>query len=286
VPSENVSPSEPGSTAAPTGDRRARKRAERTERLLDLAAELVEQHGVGGVTMAALAEAADYAPASLYTYFPSRSALLAALQSRALRTLGRVAADHLERWDALLAAEPAPPRVAALARLCAFSGLFLTAPEHHPREFRLQQQLLVTPGAEDPDDAERVAPAAFAVLTVPQLLLGAAVDVGALDAGPAPAEGDPTATAPTVPDGSVEPSLARTLAWVVALNGALLTDGLVTGLPLRGRLLGEQLTDTLLLGWGAGATALAEARARVATWPEPGTAATDHPAPRTSEVPR
>ena len=73
MPSENV---------ATTVDRRTRKREARRDALLDLADELVEQHGVGGVTMAALAEAADYAPASLYTYFPSRSALLAALHPR------------------------------------------------------------------------------------------------------------------------------------------------------------------------------------------------------------
>ena len=173
---------------APT-DRRTRKRAARRDALLDLAADLVEQHGVDGVTMAALAEAADYAPASLYTYFSSRSALLAALQQRALATLGEVARDHLAAWDAVLDADPGrdgePPdrraRVHALARLLAFSELFLTAPEHHPREFRLQQQLLVTPGAEDTADAATVVPSAMAVLEIPRQLLAAATDRGALD---------------------------------------------------------------------------------------------------------
>jgi len=241
VPSENV--------ASP--DRRTRKRAARRDHLLDLADELVERHGVAGVTMAALAEAADYAPASLYTYFPSRSALLAALQERALVTLGGVARDHVARWDRELAERGASPELAALARLCAFSELFLTAPEHHPREFRLQQQLLVTPGAEETADAATVVPAAMSVLEVPHELLRDAVRVGALDAHPGSTDplGEPL-------DGEV----LRTFAWIVAMNGALMVDSLSTGLPSTGVGLGRELTASLLAGWGAAPEQLAAAQ--------------------------
>jgi AcrR family transcriptional regulator len=242
VPSKNV---------AASTDRRTRKRAARRDHLLDLADDLVERHGVAGVTMAALAEAADYAPASLYTYFPSRSALLAALQQRALVTLGAVARDHLTRWDQQLDASPTGPAVAALARLWGFSRLFLTAPQHHPREFRLQQQLLVTPGAEDTADAASVVPAAMSVLEVPHELLHAAVGAGALAAhgGTTDPLGEPL-------DGEV----LRTFAWVVAMNGALMVDSLSTGLPSTGVGLGEELTASLLAGWGARPDQLAEAR--------------------------
>ncbi len=212
-----------------------------------------------GVTMAALAEAADYAPASLYTYFSSRSALLAALQQRALATLGEVARDHLAAWDAVLDADPGrdgePPdrraRVHALARLLAFSELFLTAPEHHPREFRLQQQLLVTPGAEDTADAATVVPSAMAVLEIPRQLLAAATDRGALDEHEQPTDplGQP-----------IDGNLLRTFAWVVAMNGALMVDSLRTGLPSTGKALGEELTATLLAGWGADPSELRTAR--------------------------
>lgn len=207
--------------------------------------------------MAALAEAADYATASLYTYFPSRSALLADLQHRALLVLGQVAVDERQRWDASLDAHPTDPDVAALARLFAFADLFLTAPEHHPREFRLQQQLLVTPGLEDAEDAGRVAPAAFQVLAVPRDLLADAVTAGALDGGGP--EIDPLGS-------PVDVALVRTLAWVVALNGALLTDGLVIGLPTTGHDLGRHLTATLLAGWGADVERVRAARAVVDTW--------------------
>jgi len=251
VPSENVVASEPT-------DRRARKREARRDHLLDLALDLVDEHGVDGLTMAALAEAGDYATASLYTYFASRSALLAALQERALVVLGRVAEEGAANWDRALAADAdATGEVAALARLCAFSDLFLAAPTHHRREFRLQQQLLVTPGLEEAADANTVLPVALHVLGVPQRLLAEAVEVGALRPG-GPVE-DPIG-------GAVDASFARTLAWVVALNGALLTDGLVTGLPTTGALLGSQLTDALLAGWGADPADLAAARTRSARW--------------------
>ena len=87
-------------------DRRTRKRAARRNDLLDLALDLSERLGVEGVTMAALAEAADYAPASLYTYFPSRSALVAAMQQRALHTLGGLAESTLQAWELEAGARP------------------------------------------------------------------------------------------------------------------------------------------------------------------------------------
>jgi AcrR family transcriptional regulator len=236
VPSENV-------IEAPiVEDRRTRKRLARRDALLDLAADLVERHGPDGLTMAALAEAADYAPASLYTYFPSRSALLAALQERALTVLGQVAEDHLAGWNERLDGTDLDERDRALARLLAFSSLFLTAPEHHAREFHLQQRLLVTPGVEDDVDAATVVPAAMAVLDVPRRLLAAAVEAGALD--PHAPVADPI-------DEPIDGALLRTFSWVVALNGALLTDSIATGLPTTGVRLGEEITDALLRGWGA-----------------------------------
>ncbi|MCC5951770.1 MAG: TetR/AcrR family transcriptional regulator [Acidimicrobiia bacterium] len=242
-----------------TTDRRTRKRAARRDQLLDLAAELVATSGVDGLTMAALAEAADYAPASLYTYFSSRSALLAALQQRALDTLRAVAEAQVDAWSAHRGddADDAAGRLHCLARLWAFSDLFLSAPEQHPEEFRLQQQLLVATDAEEIDDAAAVVPAAMAVLAVPTRLLVDAADAGAID----------TAEQMADPLGRpVDGAVGRTLAWVVALNGALLTDGLATGLPTTGRHLGEQLTGALLRGWGADPASVHHARELSSDW--------------------
>ena len=248
MPSENVETSIPAAVT----DRRTRKRDARRDHLLDLAADLVEAVGVHGVTMTALAEAADYAPASLYTYFASRSALLAALQQRALVVLGEVAEAELSAWDSALAdhaaaSEPISKQTAALARLWAFSGLFLSAPHDHPREFCLQQQLLVSTGAEDTADAATIVPTAMIVLDVPRRLLAGAESVGALE--PLRAAADPL-------DQPIDGSILRTFAWVVALNGALMADGLTTGLPTTGHGLGTVVTEALLRGWGAPPTDL------------------------------
>ena len=250
MPSENVTTSEPG-------DRRSRKREARRDHLLDLAADLVEAQGVSGVTMAALAEVADYAPASLYTYFPSRSALVAAVQERALVSLGGVAERHLAATERLVAASALDLHGRALARLAAFGDLFLAAPARHPREFRLQQELLVTRGVEEAADAGRLVPVAMHVLDAPRRLLVAAAEAGALTVGGPIADplGEP-----------VDTPFVRTLAWVVAMNGALLTDGLVTGLPTTGAILGAQLTDALLVGWGARTEQLAAARELTRSW--------------------
>lgn len=255
VPSEND---------VATPDRRTRKREARRDGLLDLAAELVEQHGVDGLTMAALADASDYATASLYTYFPSRSALLAALQQRALAVLAQVATEAVTRWDEVLRAPvgpagPAGPALAleapeatrSLARLWAFADLFLTAPDHHPREFVLQQQLLVSPQAEDVNDALSVVPAAMAVLVVPQQLLADAAAIGAIRPGPA-------VSGPL--DDPLPLELVRTLSWVTALNGALMVDRLSTGLPTTGAHLGREITASLLVGWGADPVLVTHAR--------------------------
>lgn len=224
-------------------DRRTRKRAARRDTLLDLAAELVERGGIDALTMAALADAADYATASLYTYFSSRSELLAALQQRALQQLSLAAVEHVAHWDDQLRADSdVAPDQAALVRLWAFAELFLDAPRRFPRQFRLQQLLLVTPGVEETHDAASVVPAAMAVLEVPRRLLDDAVQVGALQ--PGPATHDPVGT-------PLDPHLVRTFAWIVALNGALMVDGLSTGLPSTGAALGHELTRALLLGWGA-----------------------------------
>jgi AcrR family transcriptional regulator len=246
VPSENADPSRD----AESPDRRTRKRAARREALLALAADLVEELGPDGLTMAALAEAADHAPSSLYTYFPSRSALMASLQQEALRKLGDVAIGAVARWDVELA--EVDDSTAALARLVAFARLFLAAPDLHPREFRLQQRLLVTEGVEDTADAAGVVPHAMAVLDTPRRLLAAAVEAGAL--APHHAVSDPL-------DQPLDGALVRTFAWMVALNGALLVDGLATGMPTTGVLLGREITATLLRGWGADADLLAAATA-------------------------
>lgn len=240
-----ASPTEPNDP-----DRRSRKRAARREALLDLADELIERDGVAGFTMASLAQAADYAPASLYTYFPSRSALFAQLQQRALGTLTEVAVEHVVLWDGHLAASVANRRERALARVIAYADLFLTSPQHHSREMRLQQELLMATGVEDLEDAASVVPSAMETLDVPRGLLAEAAEAEALTASEDP---DPISEA-------FGADLVRTFSLVVALNGSLMVDSLIAGQPATGVVLGQSLTRTLLSGWGAKPKPLGRAR--------------------------
>lgn len=254
MPSENVLTS----SIAAVPDRRTRKRDRRRDALLDLAADLVEKRGVDGLTMAALAEVSDYATASLYTYFPSRGALVSALQERALGVLADVGESSLAVWDEALG-RPRGSRaskVAALARVWGFAHLFLTAPEHHPREFHLQQELLVAPQANDAPSADLLV-AAMAVLDLPRRLLAGAVEVRALEP-PKPVvnpAGEP-----------VDAEMARTLAWISAMNGALLLDRLDIGVAISGSALGAEMTESLLRGWGADPAVVAEARTETERW--------------------
>ena len=240
-------------------DRRTRKRDQRRNHLLDLAADVVAERGLAGLTMAALAEVADYATASLYTYFSSRDALVSALQARALGVLREVGETSLARWDEALGAprDARGRRHAALARLCAFGDVFLTAPEHHPHELRLQQELLASPEGDAGEAGGIVVAAAMAVLDLPRRLLADAVEVKALVAPTVArnATGDP-----------VDGSMARTLAWVAAMNGVLLLDRLGAVVPLPGLALGRDLTDSILRGWGADTALLADARSTSTPW--------------------
>jgi len=230
-------------------DRRGRKRAARRDALIDLAGQIVAAGGVQSLTMTSLAQAADYAPASLYTYFPSRSALIATLQEEALVRLSAAARSAVEGWDVdlrMLGVAGDDPG-GSLARLWAFNDLLVRAPEEHPRDFALQQELLVAVDAETDADAARVVPSAMAVLDVPRLLLVRAAGVGAIT---------------TEPDEQV----GRTLAWVAAINGALLAGRVRSGLAVGPTSLAESITRSLLIGWGAPVDLVDSARVLALRW--------------------
>lgn len=253
-------------------DRRTRKHLARREALLDVAGDLAESGGVDAVTIAAVAEAADYAPASLYTYFPSRSALMAALQKRALAALHVAAKAEVARWESLIdppttpgatfdaidvshstptsASASAPERIGALAKLWAFADLFLTGPQRSPRHFGLQQQLMSSSPLDGPEDRATVVPTALLVLEIPRDLLDQATRRDAL----------------TLPDPQFGPNgeplngtATRTLEWVAALNGALLVDNLSEGVSSSGYSLGISMTKSMLVGWGGDAAEVAAA---------------------------
>lgn len=233
-------------------DRRTRKRLARRRELLDIAADLWDEGGPEALTLAAIGERADLTAPSLYTYFPSKSAIVAALQRDALEVLAQAAREAVDAWSA---SDGSDPHVVALGRLVAFSDLTMRAPTEHPLEFGLQQRLMASPGLEDPNDAAGVLPAAFVALAVPAALIDQAVEARAVDA-----------TDPETMLGAADSSTVRAVRWLAALHGALAVDALPVGVPADGHTMGRLLTCDLLRGWGADAERLVDAQALADDW--------------------
>ena len=95
-----------------------RRREANLERIVEAAARLVEEDGLEGLSMARLAEAADYTAGALYRYVESKDALLALLVQR---ILGDIRASMLAAVAELAAGAPAAvaPGAAATASVAA-----------------------------------------------------------------------------------------------------------------------------------------------------------------------
>ena len=86
-----------------TSDRRARRRQETIEEILDLAEAVMDEEGVNGLSLAEVARRLGVQPPSLYKYFPSLMAVFDALFRRGQE-------EHLEVMRAAMAgAEPGIP---------------------------------------------------------------------------------------------------------------------------------------------------------------------------------
>jgi AcrR family transcriptional regulator len=68
-------------------DRRARRRQETIDEVLDTAAEIMAEQGVGGLSVGEIARRMGIRPPSLYVYFPSKHAIYDALFARGARDL-------------------------------------------------------------------------------------------------------------------------------------------------------------------------------------------------------
>lgn len=87
-------------TDAVLTDRRQRRRQETIEEVLDIAAEIMAEQGVAGLSIGEIARRMGIRPPSLYVYFPSKHALYDALFARGAQAV-------LAAMEASLAARPA-----------------------------------------------------------------------------------------------------------------------------------------------------------------------------------
>lgn len=229
----------------PTG-RRARSRLLRHRTYLQLALEIVTEEGLDALTMARLARDADAAVGTVYTYFPSKAALVAEVQREAIETLGHSYVLLHARLEADLEEDPLSPDVAALVRLLGFVRFWIATFEAFPQEAGLNAMLLAQPSGMEPEDAARVVPAALRLLDAARACLDAAVDAGALD--------------PTDDHGA-----DRVVTLAAAITGVLQVRTLQPLDPhlFDGARLAEQLALDLLRAWGARPAELAQADARI-----------------------
>ncbi len=110
-----------------TKDRRLRERAEREQRFLDKAQELIQRDGLMSLQMSRIAEECDYAVGTLYQHFASKEDLLVTLATR--NCMSRVHLfERAARW-------PGPSRERMLAIVLADLMVIRAQPEH----FRLEQ---------------------------------------------------------------------------------------------------------------------------------------------------
>jgi AcrR family transcriptional regulator len=181
-----------------------------------------------------------------YTYFPSKSALVAELQRDAVEAVTRSYVAFSSRFDGEVAGGGATGEVVALAHLVGFGRFWIATFETHEEEAKLLQLLMAEPGRSVIDDVDvgRVLPAAARLLDHGRAAFERAAEIGALTPGDA---------------------MERTVVLAATLNGLLLLDRLARVDPdlFDGRRLAAATTSDLLRAWGAPDAALADAAARI-----------------------
>lgn len=232
--------------------RRQRTREKRLDAIIAAALEIVEAASLDALTMSRLAHAVDLTPGALYRYFASKDALVAALEARTIGRIGALLESQRAQWLVHL---PAEPQLASLAELVATAGFYTDLVEREPRTFRLVAATLGDPRplVDDANAGAVVAPLRELIVRVSALFL-AAEERGALAPGTPP---------------------LRTIVFWTSLHGLVSTkklDRLTEGAGwFAVDRLADELTRSLLIGWGATpamvAAALAWQRDRLAHHP-------------------
>lgn len=217
--------------------RRARNRIARYDAYLATATHVVSTEGLDALTMQRLAGELDCAVGTIYTYFPSKSALVAEVQRAAIERLKASLLLLLADADA----DPTGASAGPLVPVVAFGRFAIAAVDVFPEESRLLQLLTaeVHPTLA-PEDALRVLPVAMEYLEIGRTAIATATAAKALRPGDA---------------------MQRTVTLTAALNGVLMISRLsrwdedLLNVP---RLAHDLLID-LVAGWGGDRTAIAAA---------------------------
>src|SRR5579859_1557936 len=110
---------------ADAAGRRVRSRGARRAAVVAAAAAAIQEHGIEAVTIKSVAERLDCAVGTIYTYFPSKGSLIAAVQIEAIDRLGAFFERCGARVEAIVVGLDVD--VAALARVLAFGRSVVAA---------------------------------------------------------------------------------------------------------------------------------------------------------------
>jgi len=123
--------------------RRERKRSARIEGIVDAAMRVATEEGLAQVTTHRLAKELDLAVGALYRYFPSKDAIIEAMQKRALEDYGDILRDAMKSVRGWVVTQevPAPELVEILAIGLRYQRLV----KSHPQHFHLNNQVMGNP---------------------------------------------------------------------------------------------------------------------------------------------
>jgi AcrR family transcriptional regulator len=201
-----------------------RRRAAKTQRIVDAATAIVIEEGFDALSVQRLAEALDYTPGALYRYFSSKDAVLAEVIVGVIEAIGRELEEEAARHAS---AGPIVVLVAVARRWERFAV-------ESPNRFHLVAALMASPKLLLPDPGlSGPAIAAMLKATAPvHAALARAAAEGALT------RGDPS---------------ERGLVLFAALQGALLLRKQSLHAPelIDARRIYAATLGTLLRGWGA-----------------------------------
>ena len=168
--------------------RRAEKRAAKQVELLDTAMHIITSEGLEALTIARLAKDMGASVGGLYRYYPSKEAIIVALENRAIQSFSEWVRTELEAVNTAIASlRPQPSDAnAALIRLIAGFEAYLKDAEAEPARHRLLDIFLSVPAPILSDeDAIAVNETLRPVIEYYSGLIEGAVKAGVLEAGDA-----------------------------------------------------------------------------------------------------
>lgn len=201
---------------------RALRREQASERILDAAERILGSEGLEALTMQRLASELGLTVGAAYRYFPSKEAIVAALQRRVLVALS----DDLAGALALAIDDP-------LERIAVVARLYTTLAARRPLHAGLISRMMGDPAnLVDAESGAANTRVALEIGAIGVRELAAAREAGALAAGS---------------------DVERTLALFAALTGTVQTRKLERwGIPgLSADALASEVLRALLVGWGA-----------------------------------